>query len=69
MTAAQQDPPTSGSVVADDHVDDLLYRAWTIICNVDNGDWEQQPSEWRATVLQYRDAYHDWLNRTTQVTR
>lgn len=49
-------------------VDDLLYRAWTIICNVSDGDWTQQSVEWRASVHAYRDSYHDWLNRTTRAS-
>lgn len=43
-------------------VDDLLHWAWTIICNVSQGNWEQQPEEWVNAAEKFRDAYHVHLD-------
>lgn len=37
---------------------DLLERAWGIIANSSNGDWEKESPEWRQAVNEWRDDYH-----------
>lgn len=42
---------------------DLAYWAWTIICNVSEGDWGQQPEEWQAAAVRFRDEYHALISK------
>lgn len=43
---------------------DLVEAAWGIIANVGRGDWDSQPSDWRAAAERWRDAYHAQLPRS-----
>lgn len=38
--------------------DDLLETAWTIICNVSEGDWTKQTKEWQEAAVRLRTNYH-----------
>lgn len=36
---------------------DLLERAWGLIANVNNGDWDQQTLLWKRCAEEWRNAY------------
>ena len=40
---------------------DCLNYAWTIICNVSEGDWTKQTQEWQDAAARCRDQYHALL--------
>lgn len=37
----------------------LNDRAWGIIANASDGDWDQQSAEWRSAAIRWRDDWHD----------
>lgn len=41
---------------------DALNYAWTIICNVSEGDWTKQRQEWQDAADRFRDQYHALLD-------
>jgi hypothetical protein len=42
---------------------DLLQYAWTILANVNEGDWDHQTDEWQKAVVKWRDHYHVLIKR------
>lgn len=40
---------------------DCMNYAWTIICNVSEGDWTKQTQEWQDAAARCRDQYHALL--------
>jgi hypothetical protein len=42
---------------------DLLNYAWTIICNVNNGYWQEQSEEWQRAAANFRTQYHALLDK------
>lgn len=40
---------------------DCMSYAWTIICNVNEGDWAMQPPKWQEAAAKCRDQYHALL--------
>lgn len=40
---------------------DCMNYAWTIICNVSEGDWTKQNQEWQDAAAKCRDQYHALL--------
>lgn len=41
-----------------------IYWVWTILANVSNGDWGQQPDRWREAAEKWRDEFfHKNLDR------
>ena len=59
----QYDPESSRppEVLAFYSNEDLLYRAWTIISNVSDGNWEDQTEEWQNAAARWRNEFHDSL--------
>ena len=61
-----------GDVPIVDSVDDLIdyllgwtdcmNYAWTIICNVSEGDWTKQSTEWHQAAARCREQYHALLD-------
>lgn len=41
---------------------DCMNYAWTIICNVSEGDWSKQRQEWQDAASKCRDQYHALLD-------
>lgn len=41
---------------------DVLNYAWTIICNVSEGDWTKQLPKWREAAIRLREQYHALLD-------
>ena len=41
---------------------DCMNYAWTIICNVSEGDWTKQTQEWQDAAARCRDQYHALLD-------
>lgn len=42
--------------------DHLMMYAWTIICNVDSGQWSaNQSEEWISAAERWREQYHAYL--------
>ncbi len=41
---------------------DCMNYAWTIICNVSEGDWTKQRQEWQDAAARCRDQYHALLD-------
>jgi hypothetical protein len=41
---------------------DCMNYAWTIICNVSEGDWTKQNQEWQDAAARCRDQYHALLD-------
>ncbi len=42
--------------------DDLLERAWTIIANASQGNWEKEHPDWQEAAANWRDSYHESRN-------
>ena len=42
-----------------DMLENLLYRAWTVIANV---QWDEQTEEWRQAARAWRDVWHAHLD-------
>jgi DNA repair exonuclease SbcCD ATPase subunit len=42
---------------------DLCNYGWTIICNVSEGDWTKQSTEWHQAAGRFRDQYHGLLGK------
>lgn len=40
---------------------DLTYRAWTIIANSSQGNWENETEEWQGAAARWRDDFHGLL--------
>jgi hypothetical protein len=40
---------------------DLTYRAWTIIANANQGNWEGETEEWQGAAARWRDDFHNLL--------
>lgn len=41
---------------------DCMNYAWTIICNVSEGDWKKQQQEWQDAASRCREQYHALLD-------
>lgn len=41
---------------------DCMNYAWTIICNVSEGDWTKQQQEWQDAAARCREQYHALLD-------
>ena len=41
-----------------DDKDELLELAFVIICNVDQGGWDNQSQEWKDAARRWQDRYH-----------
>lgn len=41
---------------------DVLNYAWTIICNVSEGDWTKQQQDWQDAAARCREQYHALLD-------
>lgn len=48
---------------AEPSAEDLMDRAWGLICNVSEGNWKLQTTEWQEAAAGMRDAWHAYLNR------
>lgn len=47
------------------HADDagaLLERAWVLLANAGNGNWDTETKRWKASAESWRDDYHNWLD-------
>lgn len=55
------DPSRQPEVIAFYTNEDLLHRAWTIIANVSEGNWEDQTEEWQNAAARWRNEFHDSL--------
>jgi hypothetical protein len=53
--SAINDPISTQPIPADD----LVYRAWVVIANV---DWERQAPEWQRAAINWRDSWHATLD-------
>lgn len=40
----------------------LLERAWGLIANAGGGDWSKESEVWELAAVDWRDAYHAYLN-------
>jgi hypothetical protein len=40
---------------------DATNYAWTIICNVSEGDWTKQTEQWQEAAARFREQYHALL--------
>jgi hypothetical protein len=47
---------------------DLANWMWTIICNVNEGDWTKQNQEWQDAAALCRDQYHALLDKGPKLT-
>lgn len=59
----QYDPESSRlpEVIAFYSNEDLLYKAWTVIANVSEGNWADQTEEWQMAAARWRNEFHDSL--------
>ena len=64
--AVMKDGDVVAWVVPVEPPDDLLERAWTIIANANEGDWESATDEWREAAEAWRERYHEWLREVTE---
>lgn len=42
--------------------DDLLYDAFALIANANEGDWDAATPEWKAAAERWRDRWHSQLS-------
>lgn len=42
---------------------ELLYWAWTVIANANEGNWDSTSPEWREAATKWRDAWHEEIER------
>jgi len=41
---------------------ELIERAWGIIANASEGDWDREHSTWKEAAIHWRDSYHAMLD-------
>ena len=42
---------------------ELIMGAWGLLANVSEGDWTKQTPGWQAAVKNWRQAFHEYLDR------
>lgn len=52
---------TTDDVPQDETHEGLLYEAWGLIANANEGRWDDATPEWRAAAERWRDAWHATL--------
>lgn len=43
------------------NVVDLAYRAWIVIANASEGNWDRETEEWQDAAARWRDDFHALL--------